>query len=100
LPCEADLLRVCGIIAHAEGSIGRARQLLRRGLHLARQVRSALLEAEVHEELATCEHSAGNPSATERHLIRAARQYEAIGAENRARNVRLRLINLVTSGTA
>jgi tetratricopeptide (TPR) repeat protein len=98
LPCEAELLRVCGIISRARGSIATARKYLKRSLHLARQIRSPLLEAEVHEELATCGFRAGHPRVGERHLIRAALHYEAIGAEIRARKVRFRIINFITSG--
>ena len=84
-PSVAELLRVNGIIKRASEDVEVARGLFVRGLRLARRQGSAMLEAELLEEIAMCEVVRQRPRSAEIALERAARIFVGIGAAMRAR---------------
>lgn len=84
-PTVAELLRVNGIIIGASQDVEAARGLFIRGLRLARRQGSAMLEAELLEEIAMCEVARQRRWRAKLVLERAARIFVTLGAAMRAR---------------
>lgn len=78
---EADALRVVGAARLALGRVTDARSALERGLHLAREHGSRLVEGETLRVLAECFVRLGDREAARRELATAIGIFEVLGAE-------------------
>jgi len=82
---EADALRVVGAARLTLGRTAEARSALERGLELARQHGSKLVEGETLRVLAECLTEVGDHDAARAQLAIAIGLFEAVGAEDQHR---------------
>jgi len=78
---EADALRVVGASRLTLGRVAEARLALERGLHLAREHGSRLVEGETLRVLAECFVRLGDREAARRELATAIGLFEVLGAD-------------------
>lgn len=84
---EGEVLRVLGIVRRAQGLYADAKAHLERAMMLARQTNTAMLEAEVNQELAILAHVQRDFSTANARARLANACFKRLGAEKRAERI-------------